>query len=121
MTLEEIEKLWEVRISIVKKFPHQSITADHSTTEEWRDEILSVNWLIQRVKELEGERFYWNCPIHGQSQNAWGCPECVREMRERIKELENGLGSAIGELEYSGYYFDHPSLVKLRKLIEKEK
>lgn len=28
------------------------------------------------------------CPTHGQTPNAWGCPECVREQRIRIHELE---------------------------------
>lgn len=34
-----------------------------------------------------------------------------------ITKLRSGLLDAINELEHSGYYFDHPSLVKLRKII----
>jgi len=36
-----------------------------------------------------------------------------------IKELEEGLAYSKNELECSGLYFTHPTLVKLRKLIEK--
>lgn len=43
----------------------------------------------------------------------------MEECYNRIKELEKGLAGAIRELECSGYYFDHPSLIRLRKLIEK--
>jgi hypothetical protein len=29
------------------------------------------------------------CPTHGQqSENAWGCPECVRELREEVARLK---------------------------------
>jgi hypothetical protein len=56
----------------------------------------------------------------------------INALEYRVKELEEGLASASKELESviipstfsftcSGYYFDHPTLVRLRKLIEKEK
>jgi len=40
------------------------------------------------IERLKAEKFYWNCPTHGESQTAWGCPECMREARQRIAELE---------------------------------
>ena len=31
---------------------------------------------------------WWDCATHGRAQaNAWGCPECVREMRAEITRL----------------------------------
>ena len=32
---------------------------------------------------------WWTCKTHGDAmpQNAWGCPECVREMRTEIERL----------------------------------
>ena len=47
-----------------------------------------IHTLGEKVRELEKEKFYWNCPIHGKSQNAWGCPECVRELRQEKKQAE---------------------------------
>jgi len=47
-----------------------------------------IHSLEEKVRELEKEKFYWNCPIHGKSQNAWGCPECVRELRQEKKQAE---------------------------------
>ncbi len=35
-----------------------------------------------------------------------------------ITKLRSALLDSINELEHSGYYFDHPSLVEKRKLIE---
>ena len=33
-----------------------------------------------------------NCPIHGQqSANAWGCPECVRELRGELATAKEAL------------------------------
>ena len=30
-----------------------------------------------------------HCPTHGQQpENAWGCPECVREMRQQLAQSE---------------------------------
>ena len=31
---------------------------------------------------------WWHCDTHGPgSRNAWGCPECVREMREEVRKM----------------------------------
>lgn len=35
---------------------------------------------------------WWDCATHGRGRaNAWGCHECVREMREEIKRLRAAL------------------------------
>lgn len=35
---------------------------------------------------------WWKCPTHGPATaNAWGCPECVREMRDEIARLTRAL------------------------------
>ena len=32
---------------------------------------------------------WWTCPTHGDAQpNAWGCPECVREMRDELAAMQ---------------------------------
>lgn len=64
-----------------------------------------VDRLEAQIEELEKEKFYWNCSIHGESQTAWGCPECMREARQTIadqqKEIER-LNNGIRELEERG-------------------
>jgi hypothetical protein len=36
-----------------------------------------------------------NCPNHGQQpDNAWGCPECVRELRQEAEHLRGDLATA---------------------------
>lgn len=38
---------------------------------------------------------WWNCDTHGRGNHtAWGCPECVREMREAIAKKDAALDSA---------------------------
>jgi hypothetical protein len=33
---------------------------------------------------------WWKCDTHGPAKaNAWGCPECVREMRGELKALRD--------------------------------
>ena len=34
-------------------------------------------------------RRWWTCPTHGDAlaHNAWGCPACVREMRDELEHL----------------------------------
>lgn len=38
-----------------------------------------------------------HCDVHGQQPaNAWGCPECVREMRQQLAQSEpKGCGIAV--------------------------
>ena len=84
------------RIDLEKCLSH--ISTLEKRVKEWREnwdlELAHSQHAEARVKELESEKSYWNCPTHGKSQNAWGCPECVRELRElreRGKELESDL------------------------------
>ena len=50
-----------------------------------------IDYLLFLVKRYEQEKLYWNCSTHGQSQNAWGCPECVRELRESLRWYRKGI------------------------------
>ena len=67
---------------------------------EWNDEVDKFNqW--DSLGEDEKVEFAFRL---GVSKN------------EKIKKLSDALSYAIKELECSGYCYDHPSLVKLRKL-----
>jgi hypothetical protein len=45
---------------------------------------------VERMVRLGAEAPpWWKCDTHGPATpNAWGCPECVREMRAEIAELD---------------------------------
>ena len=44
---------------------------------------------------------WWDCATHGRAQaNAWGCPECVREMRGEIAQLRAVLEVAVRQNEH---------------------
>lgn len=39
---------------------------------------------------------WWHCDTHGPGNHtAWGCPECVRELRVEIKALRHALARLI--------------------------
>jgi hypothetical protein len=39
---------------------------------------------------------WWHCDTHGPGKhNAWGCPECVREMRNENRKLARVLKAAV--------------------------
>ena len=42
-----------------------------------------------KIETLAGPAYRLrNCPTHGQqSANAWGCPDCVRELRGELRRL----------------------------------
>jgi hypothetical protein len=43
---------------------------------------------------------WWNCATHGRAQkNAWGCPECVRELRVDKAVLLDTLAELCGAYE----------------------
>ena len=51
--------------------------------------------LLASSKNVAQARRLHNCPTHGQqSPNAWGCPECVRELRREAEYLRNDLATA---------------------------
>jgi hypothetical protein len=52
------------------------------------------------------------CPTHGPDKpEAWGCPECVRELREERQRLEPVLQFLRGAAPLEGVWFgeDHPT------------
>jgi len=43
---------------------------------------------------------WWTCPTHGDAKaTAWGCPECVREMRDELAALRLLVRELRGRLE----------------------
>ena len=57
--------------------------------------------VLKCVDDIERELLgrvprWWRCDTHGEAlpHNAWGCPECVREMRGKIARLLARLDSA---------------------------
>lgn len=43
---------------------------------------------------------WWRCDTHGPAKaGAWGCPECVREMRAELKRLRAAHGTAVEALK----------------------
>ena len=55
---------------------------------------------------------WWHCDTHGPgTRSAWGCPECVREMRGEIERLRGALDRIArwhGEFPDTGRYWDEP-------------
>ena len=53
---------------------------------------------LGKMQAAESERLgprWWHCDTHGPgTAHAWGCPECVREMRAEISRMRVGLNSA---------------------------
>jgi len=49
---------------------------------------------------------WWHCDTHGAgNSSAWGCPECVREMRaeiERMRALLERVEVAMAAAEWAG-------------------
>jgi hypothetical protein len=41
---------------------------------------------------------WWNCDKHGEAlpHNAWGCPECVNELRDEVRKLRAFANAVIG-------------------------
>ncbi len=48
----------------------------------------AVAQFAQEIAEGKHVPAWWHCPTHGPGTvNAWGCPECVREMRAELAAL----------------------------------
>ena len=46
-------------------------------------------------KNVASDRRLRRCPTHGQQPpNAWGCPECVRELRQDLVNAQGQLATA---------------------------
>ena len=56
--------------------------------------LLAVYWRNAGRAEAARLRLQ-NCPTHGQQPtNAWGCPECVRELRQEDERLRSAMATA---------------------------
>ena len=64
------------------------------------DELNAANRLLatfwRNAGRAEAARLrLQNCPTHGQQPtNAWGCPECVRELRQEDERLRSAMATA---------------------------
>ena len=48
------------------------------------------------MKEQSDTPSWWRCDTHGPgTRTAWGCPECVRELRERLATATRQLDEAL--------------------------
>jgi hypothetical protein len=60
--------------------------------------LLAVYWRNAERAEVARLRLQ-NCPTHGQQPpNAWGCPECVRELRAELAEARQEAKNLRAEL-----------------------
>jgi hypothetical protein len=58
------------------------------------NKLLGAFWRDAERTELSGIRLR-HCPTHGQQPpNAWGCPECVRELRLDLRHAQEELATA---------------------------
>jgi hypothetical protein len=62
-----------------------------------RDTGLSQTAVVEMALALAGWQY---CTTHGRmdGNRAWGCPECVRELREKVKLLEDAADPAAAAL-----------------------
>ena len=49
------------------------------------------------IERLSSAPFWWRCDTHGMAlpHNAWGCPECVRELRDEVRLLRAERAQAL--------------------------
>ncbi len=74
---------------------------------------------VEKCEGLEGDNKGLRNMISDYQRSCKGWEELSVVSRDRIKQLEEGIGYAIHEFIASGLWFDHPTVVKLQKLIEK--
>ena len=72
------------------------LLAPWRTIRRLEDELNAGNRLLAAFWRAEAARLrLQNCPTHGeQPTNAWGCPECVRELRQEAEHLRGDLATA---------------------------
>jgi len=44
-------------------------------------------WCLMKLRQTAAPTAprWWHCDIHGGQQHAWGCPECLRELRKELR------------------------------------
>jgi hypothetical protein len=63
-----------------------------------------------------------SCAIHGESPNAWACPECLRELREGAVSLKDALDTAYDnchawEDAANHWKANHDNQVKINRML----
>jgi hypothetical protein len=85
MTPKEKLNELEDRIKSLESLQHLHVDTSHLTGVELDNIIKEFNSYHSPKLEISDlcPRY---CPTHGQQpKNAWGCPECIRELREELK------------------------------------
>lgn len=83
----------------------QARESDTTRDADWKAHPLDIAVLISERDSLRAELSkagpkWWDCATHGPATaNAWGCPECVREMRGEIARLTAERDAAIAQAE----------------------
>ena len=57
-----------------------------SPSGDWYNRAWDAAIRLARVHKMRAETDV--CKTHGRNRNAWGCPECVREMRTQLSALK---------------------------------
>ncbi len=85
------------------------------------EEFQKVNPKLEtKIKDLEGENLGLRKMISDYQRSCKGWEDLSVVAREKIEELEGAVDFAANSLEASGLCFDHPTVIKLQKLIEKK-
>ena len=63
-------------------------------------------------KNVARDRRLRHCPTHGQQPpNTWGCPECVRELRQDLGDAQGQLATAREALQRVERYAGFPKVL----------
>lgn len=62
------------------------------TNHTGRQAAAELRWLHEENEQLRKVPKWFHCDTHGQGNlNAWGCPECVRELRNENERLRDAV------------------------------